>query len=569
MPADDRVRSSLVIRLFYLGLRSDARKCHGYNSTLLQFTSLGISRAKTRQACQVVRVQTSSTNLKEVSMKNFRYPAAVALVLTAAVLVSGQRAPSPAQDDTLRVTVCHQPGTRTEKTLTLPPSSVEGHLAHGDVPGICPANRLSELLPFLQNSSLVQVDTGRLLEGVRAGEVVDLPCAAPGGAFVVIPSELTERDLRAPGSSLPFLNTYEVVMDDSMRAGVFSITAEDFRSWITDPHLGQCFAEPIGPLLRGNGVPESEVQSILAVANVVVYNIADVSASINLLNDVALPTPVIDPGPRISLPRLSPRKHDTGDGGNTPNFGVLFMGYIADINFQNAVGTAYNVSGAARDTKVRELMGWLNSRLYDTLHWYEPAASRGGHDLYNIIPVVGSIDLCGVAATNAQASNCPHTAQHVNFGVSMFGSPSAGSFSGNSSYGTLGCGDGHPGAVVNGQPLKTCNVTVNGSSDVNHGGISLGTGVADAVQNFAIGHEVGHVFGCEPDGAPGEGVAPQTDHHTATQVTFDGVAGPSFMIATGNFGVGNDPRPLYTPACDQAIKNIVNSNINPPTTGAH
>ena len=120
------------------------------------------------------------------------------------MLVSGQRPPSPGKDDTLRVTVCHQPGTRSESTLTLPSLAVEGHIAHGDVPGICPANRLSELLPFLQNSSLVQVNTERLLEGIRAGETVQLPCAAPGGAFVVIPSQLTERDLAAPGSVFHF-----------------------------------------------------------------------------------------------------------------------------------------------------------------------------------------------------------------------------------------------------------------------------------------------------------------------------------------------------------------------------
>jgi len=73
-------------------------------------------------------------------------------------------------------------------------------------------------------------------------------------------------------------------------------------------------------------------------------------------------------------------KHRTADEGDTADFGVLFIGYVADIDFQTTVGTAYGVTGGARDTKVRELLGWWNHLYYDALHWYEPATARGGHN---------------------------------------------------------------------------------------------------------------------------------------------------------------------------------------------
>jgi len=223
------------------------------------------------------------------------------------------------------------------------------------------------------------------------------------------------------------------------------------------------------------------------------------------------------------------------------------MGYIADINFQNRVGTAYGVTGSARDTKVRELLGWWNQLFYDTLHWYEPAAARGGNNRFNIIPVIGSIDLCGVADSDGFAGNCPHTVQHVNVGVSMFG----GAGGGLGWLGRLACG--HTGSGVNGRPLLC-------EGDFNHAGIYYGSGVTDAMMFSVMGEEVGHVFGCEPSGAPGE-----SGSHTAATVTFDGVTGPSFM--TGYW----DPafRPIYTDTCAQQIANIVNSNIPPPTTGTH
>ena len=36
------------------------------------------------------------------------------------------------------VTICHKPGTPTEKTMTLPQSALSGHLGHGDTRGACP-----------------------------------------------------------------------------------------------------------------------------------------------------------------------------------------------------------------------------------------------------------------------------------------------------------------------------------------------------------------------------------------------------------------------------------------------
>jgi hypothetical protein len=493
----------------------------------------------------------------------------------ALILFSGSAQPQP--QDLLRVTICHKPGRPAEKTLTLPHSAVEQHIQHGDTRGICPANTIEDLLPFLQNSNLVQVDTGMILEAISAGQAVELPCAAPGGQLAILESHLTARDLRAPGSGLPFLNTYEILMDATGRAGVFSITEEEFRSWVTDPEVGECNAEPIGPLLRLNGVPESEVERIVAVANTVVYNGADLSQSVDLRGDVDFPPG--PPGPELVVPSADPApvqqvqmdvgqqgrqwptlrdavwrgsergpggilkvRHRTGDGGDTPVFGVLFMGYVADINFQNAVGTAYSVTGGARDTKVEELLGWWHQLYYDTLHWYEPAAARGGHNRYNIIPVIGSIDLCGMAVLDDYGRNeCPHTVQHVNMTVSMFNSPGAG----RGFQDTLACG--HPGSVVNGQMLTCVN-------DSNHVGISWGSGVPDAGMRFIFGHEVGHVLGCEP------GVS---ENHTDATVTFDGVTGESFMKAIGNWGTF---RPLYTDACDQVIAARVNSNIPPPTT---
>lgn len=539
------------------------------------------------------------------------------LILFAGLVSSSAQ---PLTQDPLRVTICHKPGTRAEKTLTLSHLGVEDHIQHGDTRGICPPNTIEDLLPFLQNSNLVQVDTGKLLEAIEAGQAVELPCAAPGGQLAILESHLTARDLRAPGSGLPFLNTYEVVMDATGRAGVFSITEEDFRSWVTDSELGECNAEPIGPLLRLSGVPESEVERILAVANTIVYNGADLFQSVDLTGDVFFPpesdgpdiarssgpmsrflgvpsppaavvqqvridvgqqwrqrlalrdavwrgsvrpvgstavyTPEVSDGLTRGPGRILKVRHRTGDGGDTTAFGVLFMGYVADINFQNGVATAYNVSGSARDTKVREILGWWNQMYYDTLHWYEPAAARGGHNRYNIIPVIGSIELCGVAAAAVGvfpadfALNCPHTVQHVNMAVTMVKTGGAG----RSNQDGLACG--HSGSIVNGQAL-TC------TSDTNHVGISFGlqangTPVPDAGYRFIIGHEVGHVLGCEPTGAPGE-----SGNHTDATVTFDGVAGESFMKSFGNWGTF---RPLYTDACDVVIAGRVNSRIPPPRT---
>jgi hypothetical protein len=42
---------------------------------------------------------------------------------------------SPGAD---KVTICHKPGTKAQKTLQVPPDAVPGHLGHGDTLGPCP-----------------------------------------------------------------------------------------------------------------------------------------------------------------------------------------------------------------------------------------------------------------------------------------------------------------------------------------------------------------------------------------------------------------------------------------------
>jgi hypothetical protein len=37
----------------------------------------------------------------------------------------------------VRITICHKPGTPAEKTLVLPESAIPGHLGHGDTLGPC------------------------------------------------------------------------------------------------------------------------------------------------------------------------------------------------------------------------------------------------------------------------------------------------------------------------------------------------------------------------------------------------------------------------------------------------
>ena len=38
---------------------------------------------------------------------------------------------------TVRITICHKPGTPAQKTLVLPESAIPGHLGHGDTLGLC------------------------------------------------------------------------------------------------------------------------------------------------------------------------------------------------------------------------------------------------------------------------------------------------------------------------------------------------------------------------------------------------------------------------------------------------
>jgi hypothetical protein len=296
--------------------------------------------------------------------------------------------PRGGHDIPQRVMICHRPGTEHQRTLTLGRHVAKTYIAAGATLGPC----LNKLLPFLQKSNVIRIDTGRLLEAIRAGKEVQLPCAPPGGQLTMIQSRLTEQDLTAPGSDLPFLNTYEIPIEEvdaRGRIGVFSITEEDFRSWVTDPSMGMCFAEPIGPLLRLNNVPESRVKQILAVGNTVVYNVTDafpgpinrshvdhlspiprkrdpIHRKSDLLDRTIAPltanriSPSLTQGHTVayslrgfgSHDRISPGarplkvKHRTGADGDTVDFGVLFIGYVADLDFQKAVGPPIGSTGA-------------------------------------------------------------------------------------------------------------------------------------------------------------------------------------------------------------------------------
>jgi hypothetical protein len=89
--------------------------------------------------------------------------------------------------------------------------------------------------------------------------------------------------------------------------------------------------------------------------------------------------------------------------------------------------------------------------------------------------------------------------------------------------------------------------------------IFYGSGVSDAMMFSVMAEEVGHVFGCEPDFAPGE-----RNNHTNATVTFDGRTGPSFM--TGRW----DPNfvPLYTRVCSDNIGIRFDTQIPPLTHDA-
>jgi hypothetical protein len=45
--------------------------------------------------------------------------------------------PTAAPTATLRITICHKPGTPAQKTLVLPEPAIPGHLEHGDTLGPC------------------------------------------------------------------------------------------------------------------------------------------------------------------------------------------------------------------------------------------------------------------------------------------------------------------------------------------------------------------------------------------------------------------------------------------------
>ena len=66
----------------------------------------------------------------------FGLAATIVVAALAAVLLSAGGTGVEAKPDDA-VTICHKPGTPAEKTLTLPPSAVGGHLGHGDTEGAC------------------------------------------------------------------------------------------------------------------------------------------------------------------------------------------------------------------------------------------------------------------------------------------------------------------------------------------------------------------------------------------------------------------------------------------------
>lgn len=66
-----------------------------------------------------------------------RHLAALTTVVLLAVPTHGIMSPAGAAAQPQAVTICHQPGTPAEKTLTLPAPAAEAHLRHGDRLGSC------------------------------------------------------------------------------------------------------------------------------------------------------------------------------------------------------------------------------------------------------------------------------------------------------------------------------------------------------------------------------------------------------------------------------------------------
>ena len=60
----------------------------------------------------------------------------LAVAALAAVLLTAGGSGVQAKPDGA-VSICHKPGTPAEKTLTLPPSAIGGHMGHGDTEGAC------------------------------------------------------------------------------------------------------------------------------------------------------------------------------------------------------------------------------------------------------------------------------------------------------------------------------------------------------------------------------------------------------------------------------------------------
>ena len=71
-------------------------------------------------------------------MKRFVVPI---LVVSGLVILSMAHALFATNENvgTQMVTICHQPGTPSEQTLTVPVEAVRAHLAHGDYLGPCPS----------------------------------------------------------------------------------------------------------------------------------------------------------------------------------------------------------------------------------------------------------------------------------------------------------------------------------------------------------------------------------------------------------------------------------------------
>ena len=63
----------------------------------------------------------------------------------------------PEPTDSVKITICHKPGTPAEKTKEVPLQAVDGHLLHGDTLGACELETLAPVTAGLTSASCVWV----------------------------------------------------------------------------------------------------------------------------------------------------------------------------------------------------------------------------------------------------------------------------------------------------------------------------------------------------------------------------------------------------------------------------